>query len=85
MFYTKNHQTRYFSKTWQLALRKREIEKNNFHATGNLKKAKAFVRMVENFTFHTNSHFVDFAEAVEYTIFPGDPLTIPLRASYAIT
>jgi len=76
MFTTKNSQTRHFSKAWQIALRRREVEKNNFRATGNLKQAKEFVKMVQNFRFHTE--FADFAEVVEHTIFPGDSIIIPL-------
>lgn len=75
MFNTKNYQTRYFSKTWQVALRKREIEKNNFRATGDIKKAKIFVKMVENITFHTE--LTNFVETMEYTIFPEDSI-IPI-------
>jgi hypothetical protein len=76
MFNTKNYQTRHLSKTWQLALKRREIEKNNFRATGDLKKAKAFVKMFENFRFHID--FVDFVQTVEHIVFPADSLTIPL-------
>jgi hypothetical protein len=80
MFYTntKNYQTKHLAKTWQNALQKREIEKNNYHVTGDIKKAKAFVRMVENFTFKTD----DFTQLVEKTIFSNDLLTIPISPLY---
>jgi hypothetical protein len=79
MFYinTQNYQTKHLAKTWQNALQKREVERNNYHVTGDIKKAKAFVRMVENFTFKT-----DFSQLVEQTIFSNDLLTIPISPLY---
>jgi hypothetical protein len=78
MFYTKNYQSQFLAKTWQKALRQREIEKNNFHATGDIKKAKAFVKMVNNFTFKT-----DFSKLGEQIIFSSESLVIPLLPVYA--
>ena len=73
MFYTntKNYQTRHLAKTWQYALQKREVERNNYRITGDIKKAKAFVRMVENFTFKK-----EFSNSDEQTIFSKDPFAI---------
>ncbi len=53
MFYTKNYQTNHQARTWQQALQKREVERNNYHVTGDIKKAKEFVKMVDSFIFQT--------------------------------
>lgn len=71
--YIKNYQTKYLSKTWLQVLRKREVKKNNYRVSGSIKKAKAFVRMVNNFTFET-----DFAKLGEQIIFSSDSLVAPL-------
>lgn len=42
----KNRQTRYTGKTWHERMVQREIIKNNFHATGNLQKAKVFANTI---------------------------------------
>ena len=44
--FIKNKQRRLLSKTWREKLVSREIEKNNFRMTGNIKKAKAFANSV---------------------------------------
>lgn len=38
----KNKQNRLLSKTWRTVLTAREIEKNNYHVTGDLQKARNF-------------------------------------------
>lgn len=76
--YVKSSQNNYLSQTWKQALQKREMEKNNYHMTGNLKKAKAFVKMVGDFTFQT-----DFAKFGEQIIFSSDSLVIPLLPAFA--
>jgi hypothetical protein len=38
----KTKQNRLLSKTWRTTLEAREIERNNFHATGNLHQARIF-------------------------------------------
>ena len=80
MFYTKTYQSPSFSHTWQKALRQREIEKNNFRAIGDIKKAKAFVKMVNNFTFKT-----ELEKFGEQLIFSSDSLAVPLLPLYAFT
>ena len=74
--FQKNHQSQYLAKTWQQTLRKREITKNNYHATGDIKKAKAFVTMISNFTFQTNTR------DSEHVIFSSDAIAVPLRPAY---
>lgn len=44
--FIKNKQRRLLSKTWREKLVSREIEKNNFRTTGNIKKAKVFANSV---------------------------------------
>ena len=81
MFWTnqKNNQ-HYLAKTWQQALKQREIEKNNYRVTGDLKKAKSFVSLVSNFTFpETDNH------ASEHVIFSAYAFTVPLRLAYIFT
>ena len=75
----KNKQ-QYLAKTWQQTLRKREIEKNNYRVTGDLKKAKIFVSLVSNFTFPPMDN-----QAFEHVIFSSDTLAVPLRPAYAIS
>ncbi len=52
--YKKTYQTKYLAKTWQQALRSREITKNNYRVTGDMKKAKAFTRMVSQWNKFTH-------------------------------
>jgi hypothetical protein len=40
----KNKQNRLLSKTWRTALTSREVERNNYHVTGDLKRAREFAR-----------------------------------------
>lgn len=40
--FIKNKQNRLLSKTWRTMLTAREIEKNNYHVTGDLHKAREF-------------------------------------------
>lgn len=75
--YQKNFQTRYLARTWQQALKKKELAKNNYRATGDLKKAKAFVNTIMNYAPHT--HFVSHGEHV---IFSNDRLLEPLSPVY---
>jgi hypothetical protein len=63
----------YHSQTWQQALRKKEVEKNSYRFTDNIKKAKAFAKILNNFTFCS-----DFKEFGEQIIFSRDLLDVPL-------
>lgn len=45
----KNKQRRLLSKTWRDMLTAREIEKNNYHVTGNIKKAHEFAYTAVNY------------------------------------
>ena len=76
--YQKNNE-QYFAKTWQQTLRRREIQRNNYRVTGDLKKAKAFVTMLSSFTFRPmNNH------SSEHVIFSKDALAIPLGPTYVL-
>lgn len=77
MFHTinKNYQNKHLAKTWQNKLSKREVCKNNYHATGDIKKAKAFISTFATFSFKS-----DFAQTVEHVIFSSDALAVPLPA-----
>jgi hypothetical protein len=77
MFWTQQKNNQHFSKTWQQALKRREIEKNNYHATGDIKKAKAFVAMVSNFTFPIKNE-----QETEHVIFSSEALAVPLVPAY---
>jgi len=75
MFYfiTKMYQTNHTAKNWQTALERKEVERNNFHATGNIKKAKEFVKLVEGF----NSQ-ITFVQPHELTLFAKESIAVPL-------
>ncbi|HSX09640.1 MAG TPA: hypothetical protein VLF93_05785 [Candidatus Saccharimonadales bacterium] len=75
MFYfiTNNYQTNHNAKNWQTVLERKEIERNNFHATGNIKKAKEFVKLIERF----NSQ-VTFVQPQELPLFSKESLAVPL-------
>ena len=46
------------AKTWMTLLQAREIEKNNFHATGDIKEAKIFAAAImEETTFPMQTQF----------------------------
>lgn len=45
----KPKQNRLLSKTWRTVVLAREIEKNNFHVTGDVHKAHEFAYMAANF------------------------------------
>ena len=65
--YTKNNQLQFISNTWQQKLRNREMTKNNYRATGNIKKARAFVRMVQNMKSNYPNKMVLNSEHVIYS------------------
>lgn len=73
--FNKNYQNKYLAKTWQNKLCKREVCKNNYHAIGDIKKAKAFTSALASFSFSS-----DFARTVEHVIFSSDVLAVPLPA-----
>ena len=75
--YQNKNQSQFLARTWQKALQKREMQKNSYRATGDIKKAKAFVKMVSNFSFKT-----DFERATEHVIFSSEALAAPLRPAY---
>ena len=79
MFWTseKNNQ-QYLAKTWQQMLRKRQIEKNNYHATGNLKKAKIFVSLVSHFAFPSTENHES-----EQVIFSNQSIPLPGHQAYS--
>lgn len=60
----KNYQSTYLANTWRQAVRKRVITKNNFQATGDIKKAKTFFSAVISYKPHT--HFVSHGEHVVF-------------------
>ena len=47
----KKKHSRLLSKTWRTTLVEREIERNNFHVTGNVVKAREFSHAVTDFKF----------------------------------
>jgi hypothetical protein len=49
--FVKNSQTRKLSKTWHTMIAEKEVARNNFLATGNIKNAKRFASSVTNFKF----------------------------------
>lgn len=75
MFYTAliKNQLHYSAQTWQQTLKNREIAKNNFRVTKDMRKAKAFVSAVTNFTFSNEVTLVK-----EFIIFSSDLLAVPL-------
>ncbi|HWY78833.1 MAG TPA: hypothetical protein VNW29_00590 [Candidatus Sulfotelmatobacter sp.] len=75
--YQKNYQSKNFAKIWKHALHNREIAKNGYHATGDIKKAKAFAKMVSTVVFRT-----DFESSTEHVIFSNTAWAIPLRAVF---
>lgn len=59
----KKKQNRLLSKTWRTTLVEREIERNNFHATGNVHEARNFAHKVSEYklpTFTVNEPTVIF-------------------------
>jgi len=81
MFYifNKNQQSQNLSRTWQQAMKNREIAKNNYHATGDLKQAKDFVKMVSNFRFENT-----FEKLSEHVIFSTEDLAIPILPAWTL-
>ena len=77
MFQKNTCQSIYLGKTWQQSLKKREVVKNNYHATGSIKKAKNFVRTAANFAFQTNAE-----KTPEQIVFSNDLFNIPLEVSF---
>lgn len=45
----KKKQNRLLSKTWRTMLTAREIERNNYHVTGDLRKAREFAFAAANY------------------------------------
>ena len=71
MFQTfiKNYQAKNIAINWQQTLQKKEIVKNNYRVTGNIKKAKVFVNNITNYIPHTH-----FASHREHVIFSSEAL-----------
>lgn len=78
MTYQKKIQTQYLARTWQKSIRQREVERNNYHVTGDLKKAKNFVILVSNYTFPSEPR-----ATFEQLIFSCEKLAVPLGLVYA--
>jgi hypothetical protein len=51
----KNKQNRMLSKTWRSELSKREIERNNYHMNGDLRKAREFAYAISTFKMQPTS------------------------------
>ena len=62
------YQTTYSANNWEKTIKNREVAKNNFRATGDIKKAKAFVNSITMYRPHTH-----FAEHGEHIIFSLEP------------
>jgi hypothetical protein len=68
------------SRTWQLMLQNKQVTKNNYRVTNDLKKAKAFVTIVSNFDFS-----YEFETKKEFVIFSNDLLGVPLAYAFAFS
>ena len=49
--FVKNNQTRKLSKTWHTMIAEKEVARNNYLATGDIRNAKKFAVAVRNFQF----------------------------------
>jgi hypothetical protein len=81
MFQTiiKKYQLTYSANNWEQTIKNREVAKNNYRATGDIKKAKAFVNSVVMYKPHT--HFVEHGEHV---IFSNQGLALAPEPAYAL-
>lgn len=81
MFYTiiKKYQSNNTANTWKQIIKNREIAKNNYHATGDINKAKAFVNAITQYKPHT--HFTDHGEHV---LFSNQELILASEPAYTI-
>lgn len=84
MFYTTikkiqlEYNVEYNAQVWQQTLKNREVAKNNYRVTKDIRKAKAFVAAVSNYTFSSEVNI-----AKEFIIFSGDLLAVPLNPLFA--
>lgn len=62
----KNYQSTYLAHTWRQTVKKRVITKNNFQATGDIKKAKTFLSALTSYKPH--AHFVSHGEHVVFPV-----------------
>lgn len=76
----KKYQLMNNSQTWQQSLKNKEVTKNNFRATKDIKKAKAFVNAIANFNF-----CFEFESKKELVIFSSDLLEIPLSPAFTFS
>lgn len=61
------NRTCYVSNNWKKSLRNREIAKNNYRLSGDMKKAKAFVKLIQNRSIVKNNPSLTFFETVIYS------------------
>jgi len=54
MKHQKNYQSQKFANTWQKTLQNKEVLRNNYQVTGDIKKAKMFVKIVNEYSPHTH-------------------------------
>jgi len=73
--YVKNVPNYYVSHNWKKTLRNREIAKNNYRLSGDIKKANAFVKLVQNCSVKRNTVYHTFFETVIYS---NDTNSVPL-------
>ena len=80
MFQTiiKMYQSQCSANNWQQTIRTREIAKNNYRVTGDVKKAKAFIKSVTTYKPHTH-----FAEHGEHVIFSNERLALATEPAYS--
>jgi hypothetical protein len=75
--YIKNYQSYRFANNWQQTLQHKAMLKNSFRATGDIKKAKVFVKDVTNYSPHTH-----FAGHGEHVIFSFNPFVLEPEPAY---
>jgi len=71
--FTKNYQAVHVANNWLQTIKNREMVKNNFRTTGDIKKAKVFVNTVTMYQPHT--HFADHGEHIIFSF--GDLALAP--------
>jgi hypothetical protein len=83
MFYTifDKFQLQHYSLTWQQTLRSREIAKNGYRALGDIKKAKAFVKNISNYSQQT--YIESFREIVIFSLY--DLAEIPISSYFFVS
>ena len=59
---TKKYLLNYSAQDWQQTIRNREIAKNNYRATGDIKKAKAFANSIA--MYKPQTHVVEHKEHI---------------------